>query len=75
MSRRNRSVLVEDGVIHFRNLRDTSTLTSRDISLDAPAAFGESNEGAGLRRVSSIEEISEIARNAAQRTKRISPRS
>ena len=72
MARRRAFEKQDDGrTIVFTTLRDVSGTTPAKIVVDAPAEFGQSNETGGLRPVSSLEEVSDIAREAARRTRRL----
>ena len=54
--------------VEFLNLVDVSSLESRPVSLPVPGPFGQLNEFGGLRHVGSLDEVCEIARQAAVET-------
>ena len=57
--------------LRFPTLRDVGNIDAKTVDLPtSPEPFGQANESGGMRRVSSLEEVCEIASEAAARTKR-----
>lgn len=57
--------------LHFPTLRDVGNTHTEAVDLQAPPEpFGQPDESGGMRRVSSMDEVCEIASGAAARTKR-----